>query len=335
MLDQLQEEISTIHRQRIDNATLANMRMIVTSRAIEGLRPGDPLYPGKVIRASSTDDVKPLQLTEVYPSTFTNEQVSMTLAERVSGVNEAMLGRALPVTRTTATAQIQLLEENRQRFELAIRRARRVIGKAGEMIYDQFHQFGTGGLAQEWLGDRGLIVEELFRMPRERVVAGFAVNVVPTTARVNRQIEMQSNLQLFQLLVQLHQQLLPIAQAFAPQALPMIAHALVSGARRFMLRVLEAFDEKDPEGILEALALLERILPSPASQGVAQDIRSQLEDLSAALSGLPADIGRAVGTSVSEVLGGLEGAVRSAAGSPNGGGGLGGGIIVPEGTFVP
>lgn len=335
LVEQLQEEVTSIHRLRLDNATLANMRMIITSRLVEGLKPGDPLYPGKVIRASSADDVKPFQLTDIYPSTIQNEALTMNLIERVSGVNEAMLGRAMPVTRTTATAQTSLLEENRQRFELTIRRARALVGRAGEMTYDLFHQFGTAGLAEEWLGDRGMLVEELFKMPRERVTQGFAVRVLATTARVNRQIEMQSNLQLFQLLVQLHQQLMPLVVQFAPQHMPLVAQALISSSKKFMLRVLEAFDEKDPEGILAALTLLERILPSPESAGVATDIRTQLEELNRSLSGLGPELGREVGANISTQFNGMESALRALAGAANGGERVGGGLFDAERFTLP
>lgn len=281
-VEQFQDEITAMHRLRLDNQTLSGMRMIVVSKMVEGLSPGDPLYPGKVIKAPSATDIQPFQLADVYPSTVLNENLSMAFVERVTGINEATLGRAMPVTRTTATAQVSLLEEQSKRFNMVIRRGRRVIGQAGEMVYDLFHQFGTNGLAVEWMGPtRGRVVELLFSLPREKVIAGFSIGVVATSPKVNKQLDMQANLQLFNLMVSLHQQLIQLVQLFGPQAqqiLPLIVRPLVTSAKRFMIRVLDSFDETDPEGVLLALTLLERILPDPTKQmGVDLDEESLKE----------------------------------------------------------
>lgn len=304
-VEQFQEEISAMHRQRLDNATLAGMRMVLVSKTVEGLQPGDPLYPGKVLRAINPDtDAKPFQLTEIYPSTAVNENLSMQFVERVTGINEAILGQALPVPRTTATAQTIVSEESRQRFNLTIRRARRVIEEAGEMIYDLFHQFGTGGLAEEWLGPtRGAIVETLFRFPRERVMQGVSVHVKATTSRINKPAEMQANLQLFNLMVQLHERLfqLPIPQ----EALPVVAHGLVSSANRFAHRILENFDIPDPEELLLTLSVLERIFPAPPGVSGQAALLSQLQALEAQINQTGLQLRGEVGAGVAEGLQGL------------------------------
>ncbi|NIN68893.1 MAG: hypothetical protein GTO63_30240 [Anaerolineae bacterium] len=327
-VEQFQEEVSAMHRQRLDNSTLAGIRMVVVGSSVEGLRPGDALFPGKVIRAANPTDIQPFQLTEVYPSTVINENLSMQFVERVTGINEAVLGQALPVPRTTATAQTIVSEESRQRFNLTIRRATRAKEEAGELVYDLFHQFGTGGLAEEWLGPtRGRIVETLFEFPRERVMHGITVHVRATTSQISKPAIMQANLQLFNLMVQLHERLLQLPIP-SPEAQAAVVNGLVSSARKFATRILENFDYPNPEELLLALQVLELVFPAPPGVSGQAALLAQLRALEAQIDQVGLRLGREVGAGVLEGVGGLAGALGAIPGAAQRGAGLGGGVPV-------
>jgi hypothetical protein len=264
-IEGLQREISTIHNQRRDNATLANLKMLLTKRMIPGLRPGDPLYSGKIVAVSDPyQDVRELKLSEIYPSTVTEEQITRQYVERVSGVSEP---RGAPVTRTTATAQLALLQEQAKKFDLTVRGNRTSKARVGALTLELYFQYGSAGKGRAWLGEEGSKVDDLFRLPRTAAELGLALRPASPTSQLNKESRRQNSLSLFNLMTQLYEKLLPMAQQFAPESLPMVANALVRSAHRFMGDTLASFDVTDPEEVLAGLTVLEQVLPNSEDLG--------------------------------------------------------------------
>ncbi len=300
---QLQAEISTIHNQRRDNATLANLKMIVKRKMVRGIMPGDPLYSGKVIEVNDIfNDIREFQLSEIYPSTVTDEQVTRQYVERVSGVSEP---RNSPVTRTTATAQLALLQEQAKKFDLTVRGNRKAKGEIGRMLVGLYSQFGTNGKAVAWMGEQGRVIEAVFRLPRKVTELGLAIRASAPTSQLNKETKRQNSLALFNLMVQMYSQFIPFVQQLTPEALPGVAHALVTSAKKFMLDALASFDVTDPDEMLAGLALMERILPNPEDFGGMESFRRAEE-----------------GTAQLEALGRLEAIIRETANTQDRSGGL-------------
>lgn len=268
MLEQIQKAISEMSNRRADNATLANMAMILKRRMVKGLQPGDPLYAAKVIEVNDIhNDIREFRLSEIYPSTIQEEQILRNYAERLAGTNEGVAGSAMPVSRTTASAQLALLQEQAKRIDLGVRNIRRGLNKIGELTIHLYFQFGVNEKAVAWMGERGLAVQGIFRLPQRVAEIGLAVKASTPTSVQNRQVIRENKIQLFNLLVQSHERLLPLAANLAPDRVAEVANALVASAKKYLMDVLETFDETDPEGVLAGLTTLERILPRPEDMG--------------------------------------------------------------------
>lgn len=280
MLEGLQRAISSWTNRRADNATMANLKMWIKRKMSRGLNPGDPLYLGKIIEVTDIhNDIREIQMAEIYPSTVQEEQLLQQRANRVSGLSEASLGSASPVTRTTAAAQLALLQEASKRIDLTVRNVRTGFNKIGWFTLQLYFQFGTLGKGLAWMGDRGRIVDAVFRLPRRANELGFAIRAQTPTSLVNKQVQRESKLQIYQLLVQAHESILPLAAQFAPESLPEIARGLITGTKKFLTDALETFDETDPEGILASLTVLEKVLPQgPNFGGVGFDARAAETD---------------------------------------------------------
>lgn len=266
-LEDLQEEITTIHNQRLDNAKMANVRMVVVEKMRANLKPGDPMYTGKIIEADDTDAIEPFQLSEIYPSTIENERIARGYVERVSGVDESQSVGGKPVTRTTASAQQMLLQEGKRRLDQTIRKLRKGVSRTGQLSLSIYFQFGAGDKPLVWLGKRGRIVQSLFRLPRKASEGGIGVTASAPTSRMNKETQRQNSLALFNLMVQLYEKFLQLAGQVAPQSVPVVSGALVSSAKKFMFDVLQQFDVTDPEDVLAGLTVLERVLPAPEDLG--------------------------------------------------------------------
>ena len=268
MLEQNQVTISAITNRRADNATMANLKMIIKKKIVSGLKPGDPLYTGKVIETNDPfRDIREFSLSDIYPSTVMEEQIAQTRGDRLAGVSEATSGGAMPVSRTTASAQLALLQEQAKRIDLTVRSIREGLNEIGQHCLDMNFQFGVNGKAVAWMGERGKVVEAIFRIPRALLELGYGIRAQTPTSLQNRQVKRENKIALFNLLMQAHEKLLPFAQAFAPEEMPRLAQSMVASSKKYLTDVLETFEETDPEGVLAGLTVLERILPRPEDLG--------------------------------------------------------------------
>lgn len=268
MLEQLQDEISTIHNQRIDNATIANLQIILVTKLIRGLSPGDRLWTGKIVKVTDVaKDVGTLRLGEIYPNTVNNENISRSYARELSGIGETATGQAQPVSRTTATAQLSLLEELNRRFDKTVKGFRKSIREIFIHQTDLFSEFGTNGLAEEWLGNRGALVESTLADPATFASGNVRVTVTSTKSTINREVEFQSAIAVMNLVVSMGQQMMALAQQFNPQAAGVVAHELVQAIKGPFRKVMEYSDSGNVDEAISVLAVLERILPAPEDMG--------------------------------------------------------------------
>lgn len=269
MLEDIQAGVSDKHNKRADNETLANLKMFVKRKMVKGLQPGDPLYSGKIIEVNDIwNDLRELQMSEIYPSTVNSEQILRSYADRLAGHSEAMSGSAAPVSRTTAAAQLALLQEQAKRIDLTVRNIRAGLNQVGGLTVELYFQFGTNGKAIAWLGRKsGLMVEGVFRLPRRIHELGMALSVQTPTSLQNRQVKRESSIALFNLLSQMYERMLPFVQHLAPDRMGEVASAMAQGASRFLEDVLETFEVTDPEALLAGLTVLEKVLPNAEDFG--------------------------------------------------------------------
>ncbi len=286
LLEQIQIAVSAIANRRADNATLANLKMILKRKILKNLQPGDPLYSGKIIEVNDIfNDVREFSLSEIYPSTVSEEQILRSLAERLSGVSEAASGAAMPVTRTTAAAQMALLQEQRNRIGLTTTNIRRAQRRIFQLSFNHYSQFGTNSKGLLWMGEKGRVVDTIFRLPRRVKELVQAVQITTPTSSQNKQVKRESSVAVFNLMMQLSQQLLPLVQMLAPEHLPEVVHGMVKSARYFMGEVLETFDITDPDAVLEGITTLEKLLPAPEDLGGMESFNRRAES-SATIDGL-------------------------------------------------
>ena len=268
MLEQIQEAISARYNARSDNITLASLKVFLKRKGVRALQPGDPLYSGKVLEVLDVhNDIRELAISEIYPSTVNEELMLREYGDRLAGTSEAIAGAAQPVSRTTASAQLALLQEQAKRIDLTIRDIRSGMNEIGSQGIDLYFQFGVNGKGIAWMGQKGRNVEALFRMPRRVVELGKAVRIQVPTSIQNKQVKRENSLAIFNLLNQMYREILPLAQGLAPEALPSVVQAMVKGAQKVLGDVLETFDISDPEEALAGLTVLERVLPRAEDMG--------------------------------------------------------------------
>lgn len=226
--EMFQSEITTIHRQRIDNATVANMRMLVI-RKMSGYGPGEPLFPGKIWMVDSKDDVTSLQMGDVYNSSYQNEASAERWSQMRTAANETVLGMPEQGTPGTATDSLTRLGEANKRFNLVLLNLRRCLGLVGRDTLVNYQQFGDKNYHWIVLQEDGLYVHQFLTLPEELASAGASVEVTASDQIVNQQVEQQQWMALSQILERGNMMTLQLAQ-MAMQ---------LSGDPTFLLQVIQ------------------------------------------------------------------------------------------------
>lgn len=129
--------------------------------------------------------------------------------------------------------------------------------------------YGTNGLAEEWLGDeRGAMVEQMLTDPRTFAPGNARLQVLSTKSSVNREVEFQSAIAVMNMVVQMGQQFIQLAQLSGnPANAGIIAHELIGALREPWKKVMQYSDSSNVDEAMSVLNVLQRILPAPEDLG--------------------------------------------------------------------
>lgn len=251
-VEQFQEEATTIHRQRLDNATLANMTQLAIKKNI-GYGPGEPIFPGKIwFLDDPIKDIREFKLSEVYPSSYNNENVIVDYYEKRSGANEVILGIPQEGTPGTATSDLTRLAEGNKRFDLVLKNIKRCFSLIGQDVVANYQIFGNQQAHWLVLGDDGVYVEQVLMMPSTLVRKGAIIDLTVTDSITNRDVEQRTWLQLFQVITNYYDRVLQLAQVLAQgtgdiQMFMGIAQRALMASDEAMRRMLETFQIPDAD----------------------------------------------------------------------------------------
>lgn len=259
MLRGLQAELTTIHNQQVDNATLANTRFFVGRR--NQVREGTRIWPGRVLTVSDPDkDLKTIQLGDVYESMYRLEISVNAIAEKRTGITDYALGRESSVlgSRATATGTLAVLQEGNRRFDLNIRDMRSGLGKVGSAVLQLNQQFRKKGIAYFVQGEEeGQYTEFTLDLPREFVRDKLGIELTASTATINRQVEQQGLIALLGTLLQNLQVGQQAAMVIANPQVPAEAKEFTAkafdGITEIVKRIAGTFDQKDADMLVPAM----------------------------------------------------------------------------------
>jgi hypothetical protein len=283
MVEHLQEEISTIHNQRRDNAHLANIRMY-KARAASNLP--DTIRPvsGKVIKLLDVNDLEPFAIGDNRQADIYEENTVMSLARERVGMTDVNQGNATsPLGRAAATTVMALLQEGSRRFDLNASELRMALSEEGAQIVELWQTHGLpepgdhGSPEQVLDPEDAQKVREIVAQPDDvRGLVSLRLNVA--TAAVNREVEKQSIVQLYGTISQYMQQLFQVLPVMTNPMIPQPAKEAVvkqiQGLDTLLNRMFQAFGTFDLDTVLvgdvyAALAATPMAPPLPALAGPA------------------------------------------------------------------
>lgn len=239
--EQFQREVTTQHRQRLDNATLANMRMIKVSK-LSGYGPKEPIFPGKMWFLDDIDQIDTFQLGEIYPSSYSNEQATLIYSNQRTGVNEVTLGQPQVGTPGTATSDLARIQEGNKKFDFIYANFKQF---TNEIIHDTactIQQFGPRRIEYFDTAENGQLVKQFFTMPDELVSQGLLISLKTASQQQNNIMDRQDWVQIAQFLQQYYVGSIQLAMNLGnPQLMQMIFVTGLAASTEAMKQILETF----------------------------------------------------------------------------------------------
>jgi len=248
MLQHIQEEITTIHNQRIDNGTLANTTAFKKRRGTTNSK--QDIYPGATILVDEMDDFTELSMGRGQASQLQEELHTGAIGEKRTGVSDYTVGResAAIGSNATATSVTALIAEGNKRFKMTITDIREALTDIAHQIIMLYQQFiGDGTLMYEIFDDaEKTIVQEYFQLPAEYSKSNILLDTPAISEAYNKDIEKQTYMTLAQIMQMLYKNLMEAAGvALNPQAPPPMKALALQGAdaaAKIFERILESFD---------------------------------------------------------------------------------------------
>jgi hypothetical protein len=252
LLEIYQEELSTTHNQRLDNATVANIRSLRVSPRARALDGGCELYPGSLI-VGEKDEVEAIQVGDVYPSTFKNEEMTLQLVARRAGITPAVSGAGSGgmmkrPAQYSAQGTLAVMQENNSVVGFATSEFRHAHVTLGSLLVQMYGKFGTMGKEGMFGLDAQHLTSALDKFNQER---GLHIPIRSATGSLNREVDKQTGMILAGLLQRHYtatgQLIQAIANPMAPPEFKEYAVSVILASDQFHKKVLKDFGYGQPD----------------------------------------------------------------------------------------
>ena len=320
LLERYQEELSTVHNQRLDNATAANTRALRVSPRARNLDSNVELYPMALL-VGEKDDIEAITIADVYPSSFENETMTLGHVQSRAGISPAISGsggggiQSKKSNAYTAMGTLATMQESNSRVNLEASDFRHAHVKLGSLLAAMYSKFGVGDRAKTFGLDADALTSALREFDKNRL----GIPIRASTASLNREMDKQSDMLLAGMMQRHYTAIGQLMQAMSSPMVPDdvkdYMQKTVRSLDRFMKRVLRDFGYDQPDKYIPEPRLPQSspANPPPAGGGQMAPGGSSLQSAIAAASA------RGPGMAPAPGGGGIPGGPAGAAGA---GGGL-------------
>lgn len=253
MLADIQKEVTTIHNQRIDNATLANTKAWKRKRGTAIIT--TEIFPGCLVDVDEMDDIAELKIGDDHSSLLQEEMHTNAIGEKRSGVSDYSVGRESSAigSRATATSTLAIIREGNKRFSMTIKDIREALVDVQHQIIMLYQQFvGEDDVMYEMFSEKEKVwVKKYFALPPEYSRSSVIIDIPALSEVDNKEMAQQTLLTLMGVVQKFYEGLF---QAFgvavnpkAPEELKQLATQGAKAGALIWERVLESFDFRDAE----------------------------------------------------------------------------------------
>ena len=236
VLYQIQEEIDSIHNQRLDRMTLINSLMTLTQvgSGIENFK----FEPGKnyPVDGDVNAAFKEIKFSDAYPSTFNEEMQLISLADRVTGNTPAVQGMSTAERPVFKEAQMMLTESNKK-FKSMIDN---LIADITEMIYQILEEYSQyDPVISYQVIENGKVMDKSITLPITSIRDGLDIKLAAASDIVSQEARRELNNNLYMMQSDYSSKLASVVQVLtSPQVPPPFKKFLIeaSAANAKLLR---------------------------------------------------------------------------------------------------
>jgi hypothetical protein len=219
MLQALQEEISELHRQRINAKTLSNttaFRVNKNSKLHSILQ----FYPGVLVPADP-GEIERLELNNPQADNLDGENLSLALVKERTGIDPATGGTGGGIVNSkrgiySSQGTFAVLQQQNSRTGLRMSDMRSAHSRAGTKFAKLYANFGLGKKLRQF-GDNA----EQLRDALDNIKSGkLGLSVRASTASMNKELEKQNDIMLATTLTGMYQQDAQMIQAMGMEGMP-------------------------------------------------------------------------------------------------------------------
>lgn len=248
--NQFQEEVTAQHRQRLDNATIANMAMFKVKKDASWIKDDEPIFPGKKWFVEDMDDVQPMFMGDVKASAYNNENQVVIYSQQRTGVNELTLGMPNVGTPGTASDSLARVQESNRKFDYTYNNKKDLLNRVLYRAAQNVIRYGPAQREIFRYVPNGMQVE-LFLRDVELLKNKFIFNIQLAGAKNNKVLDRNTYTQLAGMQTQYWTQIMGLAQQLGDQQLSQqIAQAAMRAADMVNLEILRAFDVPNPDKLI-------------------------------------------------------------------------------------
>ena len=265
MLKALQEEISELHRQRINAKTLSNttaFRVNKNSKLHSILQ----FYPGVLIPADE-GEIKRLKLNNPQADSLDGENLSLALVKERTGIDPATGGTGGGIVNSkrgiySSQGTFAVLQQQNSRTGLRMSDMRSAHSRAGSKFAKLYAHFGLGKKLRQFGSNA-----DVLRNALENIKSGkLGLSVRASTASMNKELEKQNDIMLSQTLTGLYQADAQIIQSLGMQGMPDDLKAYYTEVLRakqaLYKQIVQNFGHDDAARLIPRPALLDQGRPN-------------------------------------------------------------------------
>ena len=274
ILEMKQEEISTMHNQRIDNGTIRNTTLFKAQKGT-GVKADEPIWPGRIFLVEDINQFEPMPMGYESGSTLPEEMALIDYARSRSGVSDYQRGGAgnPAISYSTATTTVQMLQQGRLRLDQTLREVQAATSETGQRVVEMYQQYNPGGKPYLVMGAKdGQLVEEVLRFPLDTIRMGVAIKVTATNAQLNKETKIRTDQIIYgmvnQMYTQLFQAMAILVNPQYPPAMRVLAAQMMQGGLILSYRILDSYGQQDIDRILPDMEQLNGVVQQLIGLGV-------------------------------------------------------------------
>lgn len=298
MQEAIQDVISTMQCQRVDNATIRNTTLLKARRG-SGVRADEPIWPGRIfIVDNPAEDLVPMPMGYPAESTLDDENQLLSYAQRRGGVSDWQAGGAgqPALSYSTATTTVEMLKQGKMKLDQFIREVDRALSETGQRVVELLQQYDQAGVPYLVMGDQdGAVVQQVLQFPLDTIRLGIAVKVTSTNAQANRETKIRTDQIIFGTVTQAYQQMFQamtiVVNPQVPPALRMLAFQMIQGGTTLVRQILDAYQVQNMDAIFPSVEQLNALVANFAAGQTADSGGAGLAQGPASAPGVPAAAG--------------------------------------------